>query len=119
LQGIDGIALPIRHGEGKLICGSPRIRARIQNEALNCLSYTDNKGNITSEYPANPNGSELNCAGICDKTGQIFGLMPHPEAYLSLYNHPDWARKRRLDPLINEAGEGLQIFQNIVRHLQT
>jgi phosphoribosylformylglycinamidine synthase len=82
------------------------------------LTYADKEGNPTGEYPANPNGSELNCAGLCDVSGQVFGLMPHPEAYLSLYNHPDWAGKKRSHPDISEDGEGLAIFKNIVKRVE-
>jgi len=90
LAGIDKIFLPIRHGEGKLIINNQEIKKEITQNNLNCLSYCDKDGNITAKYPENPNGSDLNCAALTDKTGQILGMMPHPEAYLSLYNHPDW-----------------------------
>ncbi|MCF7911659.1 MAG: phosphoribosylformylglycinamidine synthase subunit PurQ [Candidatus Cloacimonetes bacterium] len=119
LQGIDKIALPVRHGEGKLIIRDEQITQSIKTGGLNCLSYCDKAGNLTDEYPANPNGSDLNCAGLCDETGQVFGLMPHPEAFLSLYNHPDWARMKRVAPEIADTGEGLKIFRNIVEHLES
>jgi phosphoribosylformylglycinamidine synthase len=113
------IDLPVRHGEGKLIIRDDTIKKAILDKKLNVLTYADRKGCPTAEYPANPNGSQLNCAGLCDPSGQVFGLMPHPEAYLSLYNHPDWARKKRLDPDISDAGEGLYVFRNIIRKIES
>lgn len=118
LKGIDVISLPVRHGEGKLIIKNEAIKDSVIKCNLNCLSYCDDKGEITDEYPLNPNGAELNCAGLTDKTGQVFGMMPHPEAYLSFYNHPDWARKHIVDPKHSDEGEGLKIFQNIVNHIK-
>ncbi|MBW6458625.1 MAG: phosphoribosylformylglycinamidine synthase subunit PurQ [FCB group bacterium] len=113
------IDLPVRHGEGKLIIRDEKIKKAILEKKLNVLTYADRKGCPTAEYPANPNGSQLNCAGLCDPSGQVFGLMPHPEAYLSLYNHPDWAKKKRLDPDISEEGEGLAVFKNIIRKIES
>jgi phosphoribosylformylglycinamidine synthase len=118
LQGIDTIFVPVRHGEGKLIVKDEIVKTAIQQKNLNCLAYCNQQGEITSEYPANPNGSDLDCAALTDKTGQILGLMPHPEAYLSLYNNPNWPVLKRQDPQISEDGEGLQIFKNIVEHIK-
>ena len=113
LKGIEKIDLPVRHGEGKLIIRDAQIERAILEKNLNCLSYLGPDGNATNEYPYNPNGSELNCAGLTDPSGRVFGLMPHPEAYLSIYNHPAWPSKKEQNGG-NEQGEGLQIFKNIV-----
>ncbi|MBD3307062.1 phosphoribosylformylglycinamidine synthase subunit PurQ [candidate division KSB3 bacterium] len=117
LQGIDQLSLPVRNGEGKLIVKDDGVRQAILEYGLNCLSYTDAEGHPTEAYPCNPSGAELNCAGLTDPTGQILGLMPHPEAHLSLYNHPNWGRLKRQNPAISEEGAGLQVFKNIVTHL--
>jgi phosphoribosylformylglycinamidine synthase len=117
LKGIDKIFLPVRHGEGKLIIKNEKIKVEIIENNLNCLSYCEKDGNETSEYPKNPNGSDLNCAGLIDKTGRILGLMPHPEAFLSLYNHPNWSQIKRQNPEISEDGEGLKIFRNILEFI--
>lgn len=119
LQGIDLIHLPVRHGEGKLIIKNETLQQNILDNFLCCLNYSDASGNPTDEYPFNPNGSELNCAGMTDKTGQIFGLMPHPEAYLSLYNHPNWGQIKRQHLNISEEGEGLKVFKNIVEYIES
>jgi len=119
LKGIDVISLPVRHGEGRVVIRDKTIREEIMAQSLNCLSYCHSEGSPTATFPMNPNGSQLNCAGLCDSTGRIFGMMPHPEAYLSAYNHPDWPRMRRLRPDTSEEGEGLQIFRNIVEHIKS
>jgi phosphoribosylformylglycinamidine synthase subunit PurQ / glutaminase len=111
------IDLPVRHGEGKLLIRDEKIKAAILQKKLNVLTYADDQYRPSSLYPKNPNGSELNCAGLCDPSGQILGMMPHPEAFLSLYNHPDWPGKKRRDPDISEHGEGLSIFRNIVQKI--
>jgi phosphoribosylformylglycinamidine synthase len=118
LNDIDLIELPVRHGEGKLIFENDSIREEVRKAGLNCLTYVDKAGNPTAEYPLNPNGSELNCAALSDKSGQVFGLMPHPEAFLSLYNHPNWGRLKRSNPDISDDGQGLKLFTNIVRHIE-
>lgn len=118
LKGIDVIALPARHGEGKLILKDDAMRAKVKEQGLNCLTYCTADGTETSEYPANPNGADLNCAGLISPTGQVLGLMPHPEAYLSLYNNPNWGQIKRGNPTISEDGEGLAIFTNIVGYVK-
>lgn len=118
LKGIDVMALPVRHGEGKMVIDDPKVKRKIVEQQLNCLSYCTKDGSITDVYPHNPNGSALNCAGLCSPSGQVFGLMPHPEAYLSLYNHPNWGQMKRNNPDASEQGEGLLIFKNIVQHIK-
>lgn len=63
-------------------------------------------------YPANPNGAQLNVAGLCDETGRVFGLMPHPERHIDPTQHPRWTRKQ------HERGDGLAVFENAVRFFQ-
>ncbi|MFD2785040.1 phosphoribosylformylglycinamidine synthase subunit PurQ [Hymenobacter rubripertinctus] len=117
LKGITSMEVPVRHGEGRLIIQDTETRAAIEAWGLNCLTYADFDGAPTDVYPANPNGADLNCAGLTDTTGRVFGLMPHPEAFLSLYNHPDWARRKRADASLSEDGDGLWLFRNIVAHV--
>ncbi len=120
LKGIELIDLPVRHGEGKLVLRDAAVQAAVLEQGLNCLTYVDQAGEATEDYPANPNGSALCCAGLTDPSGHVFGLMPHPEAFLSIYNHPDWPRKVREGGTrapADESGQGLQIFRNIVDHV--
>jgi phosphoribosylformylglycinamidine synthase len=112
LQGIEHLYLPVRHGEGKFIPRDAVIRNQLWQQQQVCLQYVDAKGNIAG-YPWNPNGSVDNIAGICDATGRILGLMPHPEAYLDPSNHPRWTR----EPVPKE-GMGIQIFRNAVTYVR-
>ncbi len=118
LRGIERMRLPVRHGEGRLVLRDDAVRDRVRAQALDCLTYCDEHGTRTDRYPANPNGSELACAGLTDSSGGVLGLMPHPEAALSLYNDPCWPQRRRANPDVDEAGQGLRLFRNIVEHLQ-
>lgn len=118
-RGIDLLPLPIRHGEGCFVADSDALLARLEAEHLVCLRYADPEtGEPTSEFPKNPNGSTHAIAGICDRTGRVFGLMPHPEAYLSPFNHPHWQRQK-INGVLPEAGLGLKIFENAVSFAAT
>ena len=72
-------------------------------------------GSLATEFPANPNGSLNSIAGICDETGRVFGLMPHPEAFLSPFNAPDWQTAKHKGEL-PDWGEGRVIFENAVNY---
>ncbi|MBN1336915.1 MAG: phosphoribosylformylglycinamidine synthase subunit PurQ [Deltaproteobacteria bacterium] len=117
LAGVSTLDLPVRHGEGRLVFRDDEVQTRVVERGLACLRYADSEGLETHVYPANPNGSALACAGMVDVSGHVFGLMPHPEAYLSAWNHPDWGRRIRLSGHAMEDGEGLALFRNLVRHL--
>jgi len=105
--------LPVRHGEGKFVA-----RQSVQNTILSnnlfALQYCDAAGNISLDYPVNPNGSEKAIAGLCNETGRLFGLMPHPEAYLHRTNHPRWTRET-----LPEEGQGVPIFRNAVNFIRS
>ncbi len=114
LQGIERIELPVRHGEGKLVFSDDAVRGQAVERHLIPLRYVHpDTGEPTDVFPHNPNGAELAAAGLCDPSGRIFGLMPHPEAYLHPFNHPLWTRRRLDGPLPNH-GEGLSLFENAV-----
>jgi phosphoribosylformylglycinamidine synthase len=110
----DIIYLPVRHGEGKFIPQNNSIITRIENKNLCALRYCNPDGIISMAYPDNPNGSINAVAGICDESGRLFGLMPHPEAYLSRVNHPRWTREK-----LPEKGQGLVIFQNAINFIRS
>ncbi|MEZ4385698.1 MAG: phosphoribosylformylglycinamidine synthase subunit PurQ, partial [Nannocystaceae bacterium] len=74
--------LPSRHGEGKLVFADDATRAAVEAAHLIPARYVDDDGEPTEAWPANPNGSVGGAAGLCDESGRVFGLMPHPEAYL-------------------------------------
>lgn len=112
-RGIERIYVPVRHGEGKFVPGDEGLLRRMNEEHLIAVRYADASGAPTMEYPANPNGSAEAIAGVCDPTGRLFGLMPHPEAFLHRTNHPRWTRE-----LLPEEGQGLKLFRNAYEYLR-
>jgi len=112
-RGLTRLRLPVRHGEGKLVA-TPEVLARLEAEHLVALRYTDPEGQVNCDFPHNPNGSLNGIAAICDPSGRLFGLMPHPEAFLSPFNDPLWSR-RQLDGPLPAEGEGVAIFRNAVQ----
>lgn len=116
-QGLESIELPVRHAEGRLIVRDAGQGAKLFEQGHVVLRYCDDDGAVTQEYPANPNGSFAACAALTDKTGRILGMMPHPEAFLSLYNHPNWCGVKRSKPDVDPEGMGLKMFKNIVMYL--
>ena len=121
-RGLQEMELPVRHGEGKFIADDETVDKLFENNQV-VLQYTRDDGEIAQgEYPFNPNGSFKDIAGICDATGRIFGLMPHPEGYNHWTNHPDWTRwketlKRSGEQAPRGLTPGIQIFKNAVDYL--
>jgi phosphoribosylformylglycinamidine synthase I len=103
-RGISTMYLPIAHGEGKLVA-EPEVLDRLNV----VVQYADEAGDTQAGYPHNPNGSLRNIAGICDSSGRIFALMPHPEDFIRWTQHPRWTRETP-----RNCGDGLQIFVNAV-----
>lgn len=112
------IELPSRHGEGKLLFRDEETRNAIASRHLIPVRYADTAGVPTEVWPANPNGSPDGAAGLCDSTGRVFGLMPHPDAFLDPENHPDWIKRRDAKVPgfgLNDPGLGQAIFDAGVR----
>ncbi|HUN54450.1 MAG TPA: phosphoribosylformylglycinamidine synthase subunit PurQ [Smithella sp.] len=112
-RGVDILYLPIRHGEGKFIPGSLSVLRQIETKNICALQYCGENGRTSMDYPANPNGSINAIAGICNESGRLFGMMPHPEAYLYRFNHPRWTREK-----LPEEGHGLVIFRNAINFIR-
>jgi len=112
-KGIDLVYYPVRHGEGKFVPESDVILEQIEKKNLVAFQYCAADGATTLEYPANPNGSNHAIAALCNETGRLFGLMPHPEAFLHRTNHPRWTREN-----LPEEGQGLVIFKNAVAFIR-
>ena len=113
LRGIESMYLPMAHAEGRFVFRSPEDRARMLERGQLALRYTDSTGEVSDSvlpFPANPNGAELNVAGITDSTGRIFGLMPHPERHIDFTHHPFWTRRTEQP----EHGDGHRVFANAV-----
>jgi phosphoribosylformylglycinamidine synthase I len=122
-RGISGLELPVRHGEGKFYASQETLEQLFLNHQV-VLQYAGDDGKeADGVWPFNPNGSLRDIAGICDATGRVFGLMPHPEAFNRFTNHPDWPRKkealaRQGETTIPEEGEGIRIFRNAVDYMR-
>lgn len=119
-RGIETIELPVRHGEGKFFAESD-VMDRLENRQQVFLRYAKQDGQpAEGAFPFNPNGSIADIAGICDPTGRIAGLMPHPEAYNHRTNHPEWTRTweraRRSGLACPDEGRGVQILRNAVNY---
>ncbi|HNY96003.1 MAG TPA: phosphoribosylformylglycinamidine synthase subunit PurQ [Smithellaceae bacterium] len=110
---LDTVYYPVRHGEGKFVPESNAILEQIERKNLTVFQYGNADGSVTMDYPANPNGSVRAIAGICNESGRLFGLMPHPEAFLHRTNHPRWTRED-----LPEEGQGLAIFKNAVAFIR-
>jgi phosphoribosylformylglycinamidine synthase subunit PurQ / glutaminase len=107
---IDSVYCPVAHGEGRLVVNNETTLAGLQEAGQVALTYTLADGPPASGgYPANPNGSAADIAGLCDPTGTVLGLMPHPEDHLFAAQHPRAARGER-------GMLGLPLFQNGVRY---
>ena len=93
------IELPVAHGEGRFVASAQ------------CLAHLAAEHQVALRYSSgtNPNGSADDIAGICDPTGRVFGLMPHPERFLRFENHPRWTREAR-----RAEGDGVRIFRAAV-----
>lgn len=102
------VYLPIAHGEGKFVTKDKAVLERLKKNRQIVFQYCDQKGAL-SGYPHNPNGSEENIAGICDQTGRVFGLMPHPERHLDSRQHPRWGKGKGC-----LAGDGFGVFENAI-----
>jgi phosphoribosylformylglycinamidine synthase len=131
-RGVDSIDLTSAHGEGRFVA-KPGIIERMQEQGQIVYVYGDEQGNPTSEHPHSPNGGLI--AGVCDPTGRIFGLMPHPERYNDPKNHHLAPLQKilgrnyvdRSDPLVAEMvktvgvlpdeGKGLKILRNGVNYV--
>ena len=112
LRDTDMMYLPIAHAEGRFVVRDSGILANLKSTRQVALKYVNPDGsNSDVPYPFNPNGSDDNIAGICDESGCVFGLMPHPERFVDRTQHPRWTRLPE-----NTAVDGLKIFENAVSY---
>ena len=120
-RGMTTLDMPVRHGEGKFYTEQAVLQTLADNHQV-AMRYALPDGRpAEGAFPHNPNGSLADIAGICDPTGRIFGLMPHPEAYNHVANHPDWSRQREREKRGAAApgsrvGAGIRVFENAVNY---
>jgi phosphoribosylformylglycinamidine synthase len=121
LRGIERMYLPVAHAEGKYVARDKATLERLDAAGQLVLRYAAGNGDETISrpsvaamnevpYPANPNGAQLNVAGLCDETGRVFGLMPHPERHIDPTQHPRWTREQ------HSRGDGLAVLENAVQY---
>lgn len=110
-RGLDGLQLPIAHGEGRFVPADDQVLSRLRDSGQIALRYT-----AADDPAANPNGSVDDIAGICDPSGVVLGLMPHPERYTTATQHPQWTRLPR--EALTETPVGLRLFKNAVEFVQ-
>jgi len=114
-EGVGHIELPIAHGEGKFVPRDEQVRRSLHENQQIALIYAKADGSpAEGQSPDNPNGSIDDIAGVCDASGLVFGLMPHPERFVDAIQHPAWTSRPRASE-----GQGLKIFKNAVKHVES
>jgi phosphoribosylformylglycinamidine synthase len=101
--------VPSAHGEGRFVTKDDAVRERMRAAGQFALRYVGPDGGA-AEYPWNPSGTPDGVAGVCDPTGRVLGLMPHPERNVEKWHHPDWTTGTT-----PAEGAGLSVFRNAVR----
>lgn len=111
------LRMPIAHGEGRLLFPKEKeteLLKKLADEDMVVFRYCDKNGKVADgKYPTNPNGSTYDIAGICNREGNIFGLMPHPERAMFWWQQPDFTRQQQM----SQYGDGKLVFQNIIDSL--
>lgn len=124
VKDLEQLELPVRHGEGKFFAPDDLLDELFHQRQV-VLQYATPAGDLAQgRFPHNPNGSLRDIAGICDASGRILGLMPHPEAFIAAWQHPTWTRqkeawRRQGLPYPAPPGTGLKIFANAVQFLES
>jgi phosphoribosylformylglycinamidine synthase len=112
LAGCEHLEAPVAHGEGRFVCRDEETLRRLDEAGQLVLRYVDAEGR-PGPFPVNPNGSQADVAGVCDESGRVLGLMPHPERYVLPTQHPQWTRRAPA-----AEGDGLRLFKNAVRYFE-
>ncbi len=110
LEGIESMYLPVAHAEGKFVPRDQSVLEQLDADGQLVLRYATQQGD-SAAYRGNPNGSTADVAGICDPTGRVLGLMPHPERHIDPTHHPRWTRGEA-----GTSGDGLGMFKNAVKY---
>jgi phosphoribosylformylglycinamidine synthase I len=111
------LRMPIAHGEGRFVLPKEKekeLLAKLYENDMVVFRYCDAKGTAAEgSYPANPNGAFSDIAGICNREGTVFGMMPHPERAFYWWQQPDWTGQAQMA----QYGDGKLIFQSLIEHL--
>jgi phosphoribosylformylglycinamidine synthase subunit PurQ / glutaminase len=119
-KGIKKMHVPVAHGEGNFFAQKDTL-SKIEKHGLVVMRYAKQDGSpADGEFPYNPNGSMNDIAAICDKTGRILGMMPHPERNILLTHRDDWTylkeKAKRKGKILPKESDGLTIFKNAVKY---
>ncbi|MEC8473864.1 MAG: phosphoribosylformylglycinamidine synthase subunit PurQ [Planctomycetota bacterium] len=114
LRDVDKMYLPMAHAEGKFVASDSAVLAQLREQGRLAIRYSRGESAAVEDdilpFPMNPNGADANVAGVCDSSGRVFGLMPHPERHLDPTHHPSWTRRAEQP----EYGDGFAVFKNAV-----
>ncbi len=116
LRGLDKLYLPVAHAEGRFV-----VSTETESAGLTLKKMQEGRQLALCYHPDdNPNGSVADVAGVCDSSGRVFGLMPHPERFLDALHHPQWTRHGTTWSTESELppGDGLAIFRNAVTYFR-
>lgn len=118
LKGVQQMYLPMAHAEGKFVASDAAVLESLRAQGRLALRYArEGQGSVEESilpFPDNPNGADANVAGVCDASGRVFGLMPHPERHIDPTQHPYWTRRSEQP----EHGDGMVMFRNAVDWFQ-
>lgn len=121
-KGIDFIHAPIGHGEGNFYATPEILKKLNDNEQIAFRYVKEDQSPANGEYPFNPNGALEDIAGVCDPSGRILGMMPHPERFNSFTNEDGWEEKKealiRKGEKLPQEGMGMKIFKNAVNYFK-
>lgn len=118
LKDVTQMYLPIAHAEGKFVAANKKVLEQLRAEGRLAIRYAREGERVEQgsaeeavlPFPDNPNGAQANVAGVCDASGRVFGLMPHPERHIDPTQHPSWTRRSEQP----EFGDGMMMFRNAV-----
>jgi phosphoribosylformylglycinamidine synthase len=111
----DVVMFPVAHGEGRLVTQDKEVLDKLSKNNQIALQYATSDGRAANmRYPDNPNGSVHDIAGICNPSGTVFGLMPHPENAYWGFEMPNWTENR----VLQSHGDGLGIFKSMVDYIE-
>ena len=109
----ETLQLPVAHGEGRFVVRDAAVLEALRQNDQIVFRYVTGEGQAAVNFPENPNGSVDAIAGICDGTGRVLGMMPHPERFVAPHQHPAWTRQSKLPQ-----PDGLALFENAVRFVR-
>lgn len=118
LKDVQQMYLPMAHAEGKFVVANDEVLGQLRSQGRLAVRYAksangEGQGSVEEEvlpFPDNPNGAQANVAGVCDASGRVLGLMPHPERHIDPTHHPNWTRRSEQP----EHGDGMVMFRNAV-----